>query len=318
MKKVSLDKLYSKYGNILIFLILVVIFTALSPVFLTMNNWLNILRQVSMTAIVSVGFTILLISDGLDLSVGSQIAVMNIVTALLFTKGGMPPVIAVIIGIAVTTLIGAFNGFVIVKTKVPAMMATIATMTALRGVAYILVGGYPIYEIPDSIKKIGQGLIAGVLPVPIIIMVVIIIIGTILLNRTYIGRYFYAAGSNAEATRLCGINVSKVRILAYAITGFLSGIAGLIMMGRVSSAQPSAGLEFEMDVLTAVVLGGVSVTGGKGSIPSAMLGVLVVGTLTNGMMLVGMNEYWQKLIKGTILLLVIVLDSLRMERAKKA
>ncbi len=315
--KVSIGKIYEKVGNLFILIVMFIIFSALSPAFLKYQNLINILRQVSTTAIVTVGFSMLLIIGGLDLSVGSQIAVMGVVTGLLLQKG-VPAVIALLIGILLTTVIGIFNGWVIVKTDIPPMMATIAMMTALRGVAYILCGGYPIYDMPKAVINIGQGLVFGFIPVPVIIMLVIIVIGTIVLNKTYLGRYFFAVGNNDEATRLCGINVSKVKIIAYGITGLLTGIAGAITMGRVSSAQPAAGDAFEMDVLTAAVLGGVSVNGGRGSIPLAMLGVLVIGVLTNGMQLIGVNDYWQKLVKGAILLIVIVLDSVRVKSASNS
>lgn len=315
--KVSIGKIYEKVGNLFILIVMFIIFSALSPAFLKYQNLINILRQVSTTAIVTVGFSMLLIIGGLDLSVGSQIAVMGVVTGLLLQKG-VPAVVALLIGILLTTVIGIFNGWVIVKTDIPPMMATIAMMTALRGVAYILCGGYPIYDMPKTIINIGQGLVFGFIPVPVIIMLVIIVIGTIVLNKTYLGRYFFAVGNNDEATRLCGINVSKVKIIAYGITGLLTGIAGAITMGRVSSAQPAAGDAFEMDVLTAAVLGGVSVNGGRGSIPLAMLGVLVIGVLTNGMQLIGVNDYWQKLVKGAILLIVIVLDSVRVKSANNS
>lgn len=312
--KISIGKLYEKVGNLFILVVMFIIFSSLSPAFLKSQNLINILRQVSTTAIVTVGFSMLLIIGGLDLSVGSQIAVMGVVTGLM-VQAGVPAVLALILGILLTTAIGIFNGWVIVKTDIPPMMATIAMMTALRGVAYILCGGYPIYDMPQIILGMGQGLLFGFIPVPVIIMLVIIVIGTIVLNKTYLGRYFFAVGNNDEATRLCGINVSSVKIIAYGITGFLTGIAGAITMGRVSSAQPAAGDAFEMDVLTAAVLGGVSVNGGRGSIPLAMLGVLVIGVLTNGMQLIGVNDYWQKLVKGAILLVVIVLDSLRVKSA---
>ena len=312
--KISIGKLYEKVGNLFILVVMFIIFSSLSPAFLKSQNLINILRQVSTTAIVTAGFSMLLIIGGLDLSVGSQIAVMGVVTGLM-VQAGVPAVLALIVGILLTTAIGIFNGWVIVKTDIPPMMATIAMMTALRGVAYILCGGYPIYDMPQIILGMGQGLLFGFIPVPVIIMLVIIVIGTIVLNKTYLGRYFFAVGNNDEATRLCGINVSSVKIIAYGITGFLTGIAGAITMGRVSSAQPAAGDAFEMDVLTAAVLGGVSVNGGRGSIPLAMLGVLVIGVLTNGMQLIGVNDYWQKLVKGAILLVVIVLDSLRVKSA---
>jgi len=315
--KKSISRIYNKFGNLLILAAIITIFSLLSPVFLTMTNWMNILRQVSMMAIVAVGFTMLLISGGLDLSIGSQIGVMGIVSGLLLTAG-VNPILAVFIGVVATSVIGAFNGLIIVKFKVPPMMATIAMLTALRGLAFILCDGLPIYEIPKSIKFVGQGLLWGVIPVPVVIMLIIIALGIILLNKTYIGRYLFAVGSNSEATRLCGINVGQVKILSYTITGFLCGIAGIIMLGRVSSGQPNAADGFELDVLTAVVLGGVSVNGGRGSVSFAMIGVIIIGVLSNGMMLVGLSEYWQKLVKGAVLLIVIIIDSVRIQNSLKS
>jgi ribose/xylose/arabinose/galactoside ABC-type transport system permease subunit len=316
-RKMSLNRIYEKVGNLFILITMVIIFSTLSASFLKAQNLINVLRQVSSTAIVTVGFTMLLITGGLDLSIGSQIAATGIICGLLFQIGVWMPA-AILIGILCATFIGVFNGFVIVKSGIPPMMATIAMMTALRGLVYILCKGYPIYDMPSSVIFMGQGMLFGIVPVPVIVMLISIIIGTIILNRTYIGRYFFAVGSNDEATRLCGIDVSKIKILSYGITGFLSGIAGLLIMGRISSAQPGAADGFEMDVLTAAVLGGVGVNGGRGSIPLAMLGVLVIGVLTNGMQLIGVDNYWQRLVKGAILLIVIVLDSARIRSTQKS
>lgn len=313
-KKLTFGRVYEKVGNLFILGLMILVFSMLSPAFLRTQNLMNILRQVSMMAIVSVGFTILVISGGLDLSVGSMIAVMNVISGLLL-KAGIAPFWAISAGILAATVIGTFNGFVIVKARIPAMMGTIAMLTLLRGLAFILTRGYPIYDIPASIKYLGQGVVFGIVPVPVIIMLIVVIFGVILLGKTYLGRYFFAVGSNNEATRLCGIDVAKVQILAYTITGFLTGIAGMIMLGRVSSAQPGGADGFELDVLTAVVLGGVSVNGGRGSVPLAMVGVIVIGVLSNGMSLLGLNEYWQKLVKGLVLLVVISVDSIRIQRS---
>lgn len=315
-KKVSIGQIYAKVGNLVILAALILVFSILAPTFLRLTNLLNVLRQVSMMAIVSVGFTLLLISGGLDLSVGSQIAIMNIITATMFSKMVATP-IAVLLGCILTTVIGTINGIIVVKAKVPPMMATYGMSIALRGLSFIICGGMPIYTIPPSVKFLGQGLVGGVVPTQVILMIFIIIIGTIVLNRTYLGRYFCAVGSNAEATRLCGISTSKIQILAYAITGFLCGVAGTVMMGRVNSAQPSIADGFEMDVLTAVILGGVSINGGRGSVPRAMVGVLVIGILSNGMSLIGLNDYWQKLVKGMILIAVIIADSIRVQNEAK-
>jgi ribose/xylose/arabinose/galactoside ABC-type transport system permease subunit len=222
----------------------------------------------------------------------------------------------VIIGIAITTAIGFFNGYLITKTGVPPLIATLAMQTALRGLDYILTKGYPIYGIPDYLKVIGQGNIFGIIPVPGVIMVCIIAFGIILLNKTYVGRHFYALGSNTEATRLAGINIHFTRTLTYTLLGFLTGIAGIVMLTRVGSGQPNIATGFEMNVLTACVLGGVSVSGGKGTIPGAIIGAAIIGVLNNGMSIVGANDYWQQVITGIVLLIVVVFDSLSQRNRK--
>lgn len=298
-----------QYMIIALFVLLVVGFTILNPVFMSFANWMNIIRQISMMGIVTVGFTFVLIGGGLDLSVGSQIAILDIIVASLIVNAGWNPIVAALLGIALTTLIGTFNGWVISKTGIPPLIATLAMQTALRGATFLISNGYPIYGVPDYMKKIGQGNFFGLFPVPGLIMLVIIILGILLLNKTYIGRHFYALGSNVEAARLAGINVHFTRILTYSLLGFLTGIAGVVMLCRTGSGQPNIANAFEMDVLTACVLGGVSVNGGKGSIPGAIIGAAIIGVLNNGMSIMGANDYWQQVITGAVLLVVVVFDS---------
>lgn len=299
-----------KYGNVFVIIALIIIFTLLNPIFLSVYNFMNIVRQIAMVGIISVGFTFVLIGGGLDLSVGAQIAFMNVCVATMITNWGFPPIISVIIGLLLTTLIGFFNGFVISKTSIPPLIATLAMQTILRGAGYLISGGYPIYGIPEGIKYLGQGYLFGVIPVPGLILVVIVLLGVFLLNKTYLGRHFYALGSNAEATRLAGINVHLTRTVTYAILGLLTGLAGLIMLGRVGSAQPNIATNYEMNALTACVIGGVSINGGKGTVFGALLGAIVIGILNNGMSLAGANEYWQMVITGSVLLAVVLFDSL--------
>ncbi len=301
---------FKKFGNVFIIIALIVVFSMLNSAFLSFYNFMNIVRQIAMMGIVSVGFTFVLIGGGLDLSVSSQIAFMNIMVAAMIENWGFNPVISVVIGIFLTTCIGAFNGIVISKTGIPPLIATLAMQTVLRGAAYIISHGYPIYGIPEWIKFVGQGYLYEVIPFPGIILLVTIIAGTILLNKTYLGRHFYALGSNAEATRLCGINVHLTRTASYTILGFLTGVAGLIMLGRVGSGQPNIASSFEMNVLTACVIGGVSINGGKGSVLGAILGAVIIGILNNGMSIAGANEYWQMVITGTVLFSVVIIDSL--------
>lgn len=299
-----------KYGNVFVIIALIIIFTLLNPIFLSVYNFMNIVRQIAMVGIISVGFTFVLIGGGLDLSVGAQIAFMNVCVATMITNWGFPPIISVIIGLLLTTLIGFFNGFAISKTSIPPLIATLAMQTILRGAGYLISGGYPIYGIPEGIKYLGQGYLFGVIPVPGLILVVIVLLGVFLLNKTYLGRHFYALGSNAEATRLAGINVHLTRTVTYAILGLLTGLAGLIMLGRVGSAQPNIATNYEMNALTACVIGGVSINGGKGTVFGALLGAIVIGILNNGMSLAGANEYWQMVITGSVLLAVVLFDSL--------
>jgi len=306
----GLSKFFKQYAIIIVLIALIIVFAILAPAFIRINNVMNIFRQISMMSIVAVGFTFVLIAGGLDLSVGSQIAIINVSIPLMITNAGIHPILAVFIGLAITTAIGFFNGYVITKTGVPPLIATLAMQTALRGLDYIITRGYPIYGIPDYLKVIGQGNIFGIIPVPGVIMVAIIIFGIILLNKTYIGRHFYALGSNTEATRLAGINIHFTRTLSYTLLGFLTGIAGIVMVTRVGSGQPNIATGFEMNVLTACVLGGVSVSGGKGTIPGAIIGAAIIGVLNNGMSIVGANDYWQQVITGIVLLIVVVFDSL--------
>ena len=299
-----------KYGNVFVIIALIIIFTLLNPIFLSVYNFMNIVRQIAMVGIISVGFTFVLIGGGLDLSVGAQIAFMNVCVATMITNWGFPPIISVIIGLLLTTLIGLFNGFVISRTSIPPLIATLAMQTILRGAGYLISGGYPIYGIPEGIKYLGQGYLFGVIPIPGLILIVIVLLGVFLLNKTYLGRHFYALGSNAEATRLAGINVHLTRTVTYAILGLLTGLAGLIMLGRVGSAQPNIATNYEMNALTACVIGGVSINGGKGTVFGALLGAIVIGILNNGMSLAGANEYWQMVITGSVLLAVVLFDSL--------
>jgi ribose/xylose/arabinose/galactoside ABC-type transport system permease subunit len=301
-----------KYGVIVMLLVLAVVFSALKgSVFLTVNNLFNIARQVSMLAIVATGMTLVLLAQGIDLSAGSQISIAGVIMAMMIKNAGVPTVMASILGVLFCTLIGFINGFIITYTKVAPLIATLAMGKILAGLAFVICNGLPVYGLPNSAKFIAQGYVFSIIPIPVIIMLVIVIAGGFLLNKTYPGRYIRALGSNEEAARLSGINVKFYHIFVYTASGFLIGIAGLIMLGRISSGQPNAGTGFEMDVLTAVVLGGVSVAGGKGSISGAFIGVLIIGVLSNGLSIMGINDFYQQVIKGSVLMLAIIFDSLQ-------
>lgn len=298
---------------ILIFLI--ILFGCLQPEsFLTMSNFFTVVRQSSIMGIATIGLLFVMIAGGIDLSLGSVISLESVLAAVLLTKFGMGLFPAYALGLLATTLIGLVTGIIIVKTNIFPMIGTLALQIILQGAAYLICGGMPVSNLPSSAKVVGQGYV-GMIPLPVILFIVVIIIAGIVLNRTYIGRHFYAIGSNEEAARLSGINTGKLKVATYAIGGFLSGLAGLIMLARISSGQPTAGKNMEMDCLTAAVIGGVSLTGGEGRISTAVCGVLIIGVLTNGMTILNISEYYQLIIRGCIFLGAVCLDGIQKQLA---
>jgi ribose transport system permease protein len=297
-----------KYGIYIALIVLIIFFSLNSNAFLTPGNLINIARQSSMLGIAAVGMAFVLLLGGIDLSIGSQISLVNIIGAWLMAKAGMNPIFAILISLTVSTSIGFMNGWIIANIKMPPLIVTLASLTSLEGLAFIISGGVPIFGFPESFSVIGQGYV-GFVPVPVIIMIVIMAIGAFILNKTYFGRYFYAVGGNEEASELSGINVKKVKYLVYTLSGLFAGIAGIVMLSRTNSGQAIAGKGFELDVLTAVVLGGVSITGGYGKINNVVAGVLIMGVLSNGMVLMNINTYYQLVIKGLVLMLAVGFDS---------
>jgi ribose transport system permease protein len=299
-----------RLGIYVILLALVVFFAVKSPHFLTSGNLFNLARQVSMLGIAAVGMTVVLLLGGIDLSIGSQVTLVNIVCAWLMVKGGWHPAAAVTAALAMSTAVGFVNGWSVANLRMPAIIVTLGTMTMLEGIAYIVCGGIPIFGFPKSFSFLGQGYL-GPVPVPVIIMIAVLLVGSFLLNRTYFGRYFYAVGGNEEASKLSGINVKKVKYLAYTLSGFFAGAAGVVMLSRTNSGQPIAGKGFEFDVLTAAVLGGVSINGGYGKINNVVAGVFIIGVLSNGMVLLGVNQYVQMVTKGAVLFAAVAFDCLQ-------
>lgn len=312
-----------QYFVLVILIFLIVLLGSLSPdSFLTMSNMFTILRQSSIMGIATIGLLFVMITGGIDLSVGAVISLESVLAAVLLTKLGLGLLPAYLLGVMGSTLIGLLTGMIIVKTGIFPMIGTLALQIILQGAAYLVCGGMPVSNIPKESKVIGQGYI-GPVPLPVILFIAVIIIASIVLNRTYIGRHFYAIGSNEEAARLSGIHTAKLKVCTYAIAGFLSGLAGLIMLARISSGQPTAGKNMEMDCLTAAVIGGVSLTGGEGRISTAVCGVLIIGVLTNGMTILNISEYYQLVIRGCIFLGAVCLDGIQKNlagrnKAKKA
>lgn len=317
MNSKKLKSMLGSYGIILVLVLLVVVFSCLSSRFLLANNIFNILRQTSIVGIISVGMTFVLLTGGIDLSCGSIVGASCVGAALLMTEGQMHPVPACILMVLFGTVLGLVNAFFISQWKVPPFIATLGTMTSVRGIAYIITGGLPVFGFNRSFTVIGQGYL-GIVPIPVLIMAVVFAFGIIFLNKTRIGRHIYGVGGNEEAARLSGVNVKVVKYLVYGISGFMSALAGVVLLARVNSGQPNAGEGYEMDVITGVVLGGVSMSGGQGRLIMVVVGVLIMGILTNGMTMLTINEYVQQFIKGLVLIGAVALDSfIKEQRAKQ-
>jgi ribose transport system permease protein len=302
-----------KFAILGVLAILVIFFSIMTNSFLTTGNLLNVARQVSMLGISAVGMTCVILTSGIDLSVGSVMAITNIVGALLMTQFNLPIFPTVLITLAIAAAIGFINGVMVAYVRVPALITTLAMMTLLRGLAYVLCDGMPVWGLPDAFRTLGQGHV-GPIPIPVIIMIATFAVGWIFLNRTRMGRYIYGLGGNREAVRLAGVRTARVETMVFVISSLLTGLAGLIMLSRINTGQPKIGTSFEMDVITAVVLGGVSIMGGAGSILGVLVGVLITGILSNGMILLDVSEYYQQITKGLVLLLAVTFDTLAKRR----
>jgi len=310
------------FGIIIVLIVLIALFSVISKNFLTMNNVLNILRQVSIVGISSVGMTFVLLTGGIDLSVGSIIGVAGVgVAQLMLLDFGQLPIwliilVSCLIMLVVCTFLGLLNGFFINQFNIPPLITTLGTMTALRGLAYKITGGLPVFGFDRAIAVLGQGYL-WFIPVPVIFMVVTFAIGIIFVEKTRFGRYIYGVGGNEEATHLSGINIKKVKYIVYGISGFLSGLAGLVLLARINSGQPKGGQGYEMDIITAVVLGGVSISGGEGKLLFVVIGVLIMGVLSNGMIMMNVDDYSQQIVKGLVLILAVGLDKLSQRQKAK-
>lgn len=288
-------------------LLLCVVWTVLNSQFMSLNNITNILRQASYTTIAAVGMTMVIIIGEIDLSAGSLVCASGLTGAMVCKLTGNV-VLAVLAALGIGLLVGCVNGVLCAYGKLPGFIATLASMTVLRGLAYIITGGNSVVWTNDMFTKIGTGYV-GVVPVPVIIMIIIIIFGYILTAKLKFGRYIYAVGGNSDTSRWSGIPVEKVKIIVYMIMGVLTSVAGLIITTRLGSGQPSAGQNFEMDCITAAVVGGTSMSGGRGKIFGTVVGVLLLTVLTNGMTLVGINTYWQQVLKGVIIVVSVLADT---------
>ncbi|MEA2524648.1 MAG: ribose transport system permease protein [Thermomicrobiales bacterium] len=305
--------------NILLALLILCAFLSLrSDVFLSQGNMFGVARAFSLVAIVAIGQTMVIVTGGIDLSVGSVLALSGITTGMLLGEG-WPLIAAMIAGVLAGSVTGLLNGLLITMVGLPPFIATLGTLGIGRGLVYVLTKGYPvtIQREHDFLLNLGQGYV-GSIPVPVIIMGVITLLGTIFLSQSTLGRYIYAVGGNEEAARLAGINVTLVKLLVYTLSSTLAALAGLILVARLVSAQPSAGLGFELPVIAAAIIGGTSLLGGEGTILGAVLGAAIIGVLDNGIVLLGINTYAQQIVVGVVILLAVSLDMWQKKRRLRA
>lgn len=297
-------------GNkaVLIVIVLAVAMALASPAFLTSRNVLNVLRQVCVNTVLACGFALVLGTGSIDLSVGGVVGITGIVMAKVMVDG-MPIIAAIAIGIVVGVLIGVVNATLITVFNLTPFIATLGMMSILRGACYLVTKQKPITNIPESFSWIGQGYI-GPIPFPVYLMVVVVIIVWVIANRTKFGRYLLAMGGNIDAARVSGINVVMVRYGVYMTMGVCATLASVVMCARASSAQPTGGLNMEMDAIAAAVIGGTSMSGGKVNVIGAFFGALIVGIVNNGLNLLGVDSSWQIVTRGTLILIAVILDSL--------
>ncbi len=287
---------------------LFVIVGVLNPDFLAPMNLLNLLRQVSINALIAFGMTFVILTGGIDLSVGAILALSSALMAGMMVSG-LDPVLAIGFACLIGALLGAVNGAFIAKAKMAPFIATLATMTVFRGLTLVYTNGNPITGLSDSFwfQVFGRGYLLG-LPVPAITVIISFVVLWCLLHKTPFGRKTYAIGGNEKAALISGINVDRMKILIYALNGLLAALAGAILASRLDSAQPTAGTSYELDAIAAVVLGGTSLSGGRGRIVGTLIGALIIGTLNNGLNLLGVSSFYQLVVKGAVILLAVYID----------
>jgi putative xylitol transport system permease protein len=304
-----IGQVLSRYGIVLAFLVLCLVLSFLSPYFLTTQNILNVLLQTSINLVVSIGMTFVITSAGIDLSVGSMVAVAGMVMAdVVAHKWGIW--LAVPLALLVGTLCGWLNGMLITRLRLPPFIVTLGTMSILRGVALIYNDGKPLYGLAQKDLKVISGGIASI-PIPVIIALVVALLAHFVLRHTTVGEYATAIGGNEETARLSGIDVRRYKVIIYSISGLMCGLAGVILTARLSAAEPIAGTMYELDAIAATVMGGTSLSGGQGTIFGTIIGALLMGVLRNGLNLLNIQSYYQLGVIGAVIILAVALDTLR-------
>ena len=297
-------------GALLVLCVFLTVFPRTREVFPTSKNLFNVLRQNSTNLYLACGMLMVIILGGIDLSVGSIIALSGCVAAGCVSRYNLPIAVAIVAGILIGVIVGMFNGLVICKTTIPPFIVTLATMNIAKGLAYVYTGGSPVRVVTKEWQFIGAGYV-GPFPTPVVILLFVLIITAIVMNKTKLGRHIYAVGGNPMAASVSGINTAKVKFIVHTYSGLMAGLAGVVLASRMYSGQPTAGDGAEMDAIAAVVVGGTSMAGGSGKIGGMIIGGLIIGVLNNGLNLLNVNSFWQYVVKGIVILLAVMLDFLR-------
>jgi len=319
-RRAGIWNLLNDYGIVIVFFLFCVILAIANPYFLKTKNLINVLRQVSINGLLSIGMTFVVLTGGIDLSVGSVLAFSGVVGASFVstTFGGRteaaPVWVAVAAGIGVCVVLGSVTGFFVAKLKVPAFVATLGMLSMARGFTFIFTDGMPIPNISEKFLVIGQGVLFGGVPFPVIIFGGVFILAWITLYKTRFGRYVYAVGGNEKSAKVSGVNTRLVIFSVYVISAVLSALGGLILTARTTAGLPQAGTSYELDAMAAVVIGGTSLSGGQGDLVGTLFGALIIGVMNNGLDLLGVSSYYQQVIKGAIIIGAVLLDSIRKKR----
>jgi ribose transport system permease protein len=319
----SLKQKLLRFQSVIALLLMCIVLSLMTDRFLTPENSWNIMRQISVNLIVSVGMTLVILTAGIDLSVGSVLALCGAIAAGMLKFGaefadaniymGFTLFGAIIGSVVAGSFLGWFNGFTITRFRVPPFVATLAMLTIARGLTMLWTGGFPITGFEGNMAFIGTGWLLGI-PMPVWISAAVVVVAVILTKKTRLGRHIYAVGGNEKAAALSGLNVKRIKVIVYSIAGALAAVGGIIVTSRLDSAQPNAGMGLELDSIAAVVIGGTSLSGGKGTIMGTVQGALIIGVLNNGLVLLNVSPFWQQVVKGFVILLAVVIEKLNAKK----
>lgn len=305
---INLKRILTKYGILVALCVVVTILSIISPAFLELTNILNVLRQISINGFLAIGVTFVILTGGIDLSVGSMVAFASVVSASIARIPEYPTIIAILAGIIAGLVLGIINGVVIAKWNIAPFIVTLGMMSSARGLTFVYSDGRPIPGLSDEFMEFASGYILGI-PIPVILLLLVFVVASILLYWTRFGRYVYAVGGNELSAIISGLKVKKIKVLVYAISGFMSGLAGVVLTSRVTSGLPQAGQSYELDAIAAVVIGGTSLSGGKGKLWGTVVGFLLIGIINNGLDLLNVSSFYQLIVKGLIIVIAVLIDS---------